>query len=150
MILETITILILNVFPPPKKQEGWSTWYGDGNFHGEITATGEEFNPHGRTCASRKIRLNKIVVVINEEGSLTFCRVNDRGPYGATLKNGEWVIMFYKHGMWHTHHKDGTKKAWLNKPGKYRGIMDLSLGTAKRLYSTKSRPPNGNIKILYW
>ena len=153
--------LLFSVFlafmPADRTQTGWHTWYGDGKFHGRITATGEKFNPHALTCASRSIKLHSLVVVQSlDTGNFTGCRVNDRGPYGAKLKNGEWAIMYKKRGVWYTKHKDeilktwSVIKSWLKKPGKYRGIMDLSLGTARSLYRTDGRPPNGKIKVYYW
>lgn len=104
--------------PLPVQQEGLASWYGggdgDGGLHGRITATGEVFNPAERTCASRTIPLNTVVLVEDvRTGTRTWCRVNDRGPYGA-MHEGEWVI-----------------KTRRSQPGVWRGIMDLSRGTAE-------------------
>lgn len=133
----------------PHKESGWATWYGDGNFHGSITATGETFDPMGQTCASRTIPLNTRVVIESQStGYSTWCRVNDRGPYGANI-DGRWVVMYKKKGLWHVKEKDGSEWTSQKKPGKYRGVMDLSLGTARELYQTKNRPPNGKINIYY-
>lgn len=144
-------MLFLMMVPADREQVGWSTWYGNGEFHGTITATGEPFRPLAFGCASRTLTLNTYVIVYSEKaGNFAVCRVNDRGPYGAKLPSGEWVIMYKKEGMWYTRHKDGHIQTWTTKPGKYRGIMDLSLGTARVLYRTFDRPPNGNIRIFYW
>ena len=149
--------LLLALLPQPRTQTGWHTWYGAGNFHGNITANGEVFDPHGQTCASRHIKLNSLVIVHSlETGNFTSCRVNDRGPYGAKLHNGEWAIMYKRKGVWHTKHKNPVSdawnivKTWLKRPGRWRGVMDLSLGTARALYGTDGRPPNGKVKIYYW
>lgn len=124
-----------NVEVPPVQQEGWATWYGNGDWHGSITATGEEFKPLEQTCASRSIPLNTMVLVEDvDSGRRVWCRVNDRGPYGARLPNGEWGV-----------------KLTRSEPGKWRGVMDLSLGTARVLSGVnEGRPPNHNIRIRYW
>lgn len=128
---------------PPVMQEGLASYYGSGKasekgMHGKITATGEIFDPKQLTCASRNIPLNTLVIVENtENGKKVICRVNDRGPYGAKLHDNTWAAMFFKKGHYFIRRK--TPEGWLpeekfkTKPGKYRGIMDLSLGTAKAL-----------------
>lgn len=105
---------------PPVQIEGIASWYGGGNgdngLHGKITATGEVFLPRKRTCASRSIPLNTVVLIEDPEtGRRAWCRVNDRGPYGA-MYEGQWVL-----------------KLTSDDPGEWRGIMDLSRGTAKSL-----------------
>lgn len=151
IMIDIAIMLILAIAPADASKAGWATWYGNGDFHGNITATGEIFRPLALGCASRTLPLNSYVIVYSERtGSFALCRVNDRGPYGALLPSGEWVIMYKKKGVWYTRHKDGVIKTWDKKPGEYRGIMDLSLGTARVLYRTFERPPNGNIRIFYW
>ena len=106
---------------PPVAQSGKASWYGSGinndnGMHGRYTATGEVFDPSLKTCASRSIPLNTIVFIeIKRTGRLGICRVNDRGPYGAITEDG-WVLKTHR-----------------DQPGKWRGVMDLSKGTAKQL-----------------
>lgn len=107
---------------PPVAQVGLASWYGsgdgtnDGGLHGAITATGERFDPSLQTCASRHIPLNTMVLVEDvKSGRRAWCRVNDRGPYGAMFEGG-WVLKIRR-----------------SDPGRWRGVMDLSRGTAKAL-----------------
>lgn len=119
---------------PPVQQSGWATWYGNGDWHGSITATGETFKPLDHTCASRTIPLNTVVLVERvSTGRMVWCRVNDRGPYGARQEDGSWAV-----------------KLTSSDPGRWRGIMDLSLGTSRALAETEGRPPNMDIRIRYW
>ena len=49
---------------------------------GHITASGERFDPHGLTAASKTLPLGSTVVVTNPEtGKSVKVRINDRGPY---------------------------------------------------------------------
>lgn len=103
-------------------QSGLSSWYGsmdgtnDGGLHGQITATGETFTGRERTCASRTIPLNTIILIeLKRNGNKAWCRVNDRGPYGA-MHNGEWVLKLSKRDK-----------------GKWRGVLDMSRGTAEAI-----------------
>lgn len=104
------------------RQEGISSWYGSGiandhGMHGQITATGEPFRPDKITCASRSIPLNTVVfVTLTRNGNTIACRVNDRGPYGALLDSGEWVLKLSR-----------------GDPGEWRGIMDMSRGAAEAI-----------------
>ena len=103
-------------------QSGLASWYGsmdgtnDNGLHGQITATGELFTGAGRTCASRTIPLNTIVLIeLKRNGSKIWCRVNDRGPYGAMHK-GKWVLKLSR-----------------GDPGKWRGVIDMSRGAAEAI-----------------
>lgn len=133
------TVVVPSVEVPPAVQTGLASWYGagdgtnDGGLHGAITATGEPFRPALQTCASRSIPLNTIVLVEDvETGRRVWCRVNDRGPYGALTHDGEWVL-----------------KLSSDDPGKWRGIMDLSRGTAKAL-GFDFRAGLNKIRVRYW
>lgn len=116
--LHTGGVEVPEIDPMPLQQRGMASWYGggsgDGGLHGKITATGEDFDPSKRTCASRSIPLNTVVLVEDvRTGTRTWCRVNDRGPYGA-IHEGEWIVKFKR-----------------RQPGKWRGVMDLARGTAE-------------------
>lgn len=66
---------------PGKVLEGRATWYGPG-FHGRRTASGERFNRHALTLASRGLPMNTVVRVTNlKNGRSAVGRVNDRGPF---------------------------------------------------------------------
>jgi peptidoglycan lytic transglycosylase len=69
-----------------------ATWYGPG-FHGRRTASGERFNRHAMTLASRHLPFGTRVRVTNPKtGKSAIARVNDRGPfrggYTADLSQG--------------------------------------------------------------
>ena len=70
--------------PPPTARAvlvGRATWYGPG-FHGRRTASGERFNRHAFTLASRGLPMQTLVRITNlRNGRSAMGRVNDRGPY---------------------------------------------------------------------
>jgi len=58
-----------------------ASWYGPG-FNGHSTSSGERFDAHGMTAASRVLPLGSYVRVTNlDNGQTAIVRVNDRGPY---------------------------------------------------------------------
>lgn len=62
-------------------ETGIASWYGP-NFHGKLTANGEEYDMHGLTAAHRTLPFNSIVKVKNmDNGKSVRVRINDRGPY---------------------------------------------------------------------
>jgi rare lipoprotein A len=61
-------------------QEGYASWYGK-RFHGRKTASGEAFNKHKYTAASRDFPIGTYLLVKNlENGKEVVVFVNDRGP----------------------------------------------------------------------
>ncbi len=61
--------------------EGMASWYG-GEFAGQKTANGAIFNPQAYTAAHKTIPLPSVVKITNNEnGKVTYARVNDRGPF---------------------------------------------------------------------
>lgn len=72
----------------PPHQVGLASYYGPG-FHGEETASGEEFDQRAMTAAHRKLPLGSVVRVTNlENGRSVVVRINDRGPYGKNFRKG--------------------------------------------------------------
>jgi len=144
---------------PPVQQEGLASFYGAGEkgMHGRVTATGEKFDPSGQTCASRSIPLNSTVIVEDvSTGRWTYCRVNDRGPYGAKLyqrAGGGWAAMFRRRGGYLVKRRD--KGQWQEgeffkrRPGRYRGVLDMSYGTAKALGVDLDAGLN-RVRVRYW
>jgi len=58
-----------------------ASWYGPG-FNGRSTSTGETFDSHRFTAASRALPLGSYARVTNlDNGQSVVVRVNDRGPY---------------------------------------------------------------------
>ena len=63
-----------------KVQEGYASWYG-GKFHGRKTSSGEVFNKHKFTAASRDYPLGTYLLVRNlSNGEDVVVVVTDRGP----------------------------------------------------------------------
>lgn len=144
---------------PPVRQQGLSSFYGAGEkgMHGTHTATGEKFIPSDHTCASRTLPLHSWVVLENPKtGKWVYCRINDRGPFGAHMSEeagGGWAAMIKRKGMYEVLRRiEGVwqpSEFYTKKPGKYRGIMDMSYGTAKALGVDLNRGLN-RIRIRYW
>jgi len=103
---------------PPTTQTGIASWYGNGAWHGEITANGERFDPHDFTCAHRTLPFGTMVLIENSSnGRRTWCRINDRGPYGRLdEETGEWGV-----------------EVSSSSEIKWRGILDMSIATAEAL-----------------
>lgn len=102
---------------PPVQQVGTASWYGNGVWHGETTANGEDFNPNEFTCAHRNLPFDTVVLVENlANGRRAWCRVNDRGPYNVHEVDGEWTV-----------------KTQLDDKDSWRGIIDLSVAMARKL-----------------
>ena len=60
---------------------GLVSWYGPG-FHGRRTASGERYNMHAMTCASRDLPFGTVLELTNlSNGEKAVVRVNDRGPF---------------------------------------------------------------------
>lgn len=58
---------------------GMASWYGEG----QMTASGERFNPRQLTAAHRTLPFGTRVRVTNQRnGKSVVVRINDRGPYG--------------------------------------------------------------------
>lgn len=70
-----------DVRPGAMIEEGVASWYGP-DFHGKLTANGEEYDMHGLTAAHRTLPFNTLVKVRNtSSGETVVVRINDRGPY---------------------------------------------------------------------
>lgn len=74
--------------PGPRVLIGLASYYGPG-FHGEETASGEEFDQGAMTAAHRTLPLGTLARVTNlENGRSVVVRINDRGPYGKNVRKG--------------------------------------------------------------
>lgn len=118
---------------PPVAQEGRASWYGDGQWHGAITASGEPFDPHHSfTCAHRTLPFDTVVLIENpSNGHRVWCRINDRGPYGALDDEGQWGVV--------VSHDPQVR---------YRGILDMSIATAQALETTDVGIKH--VALRYW
>jgi rare lipoprotein A (peptidoglycan hydrolase) len=116
---------------PPVRERGAASWYGDGNLHGRVTASGEPLDADRFTCAHRTLPLQTTVLLVNvaDPRRRVWCRINDRGPYGVTRDDGSWGVV-----------TEGT--------GHWKGILDVSVAAARALgiHGEGRRP----IEIRYW
>lgn len=104
-------------------QVGLISWYGGDFFEGRTTASGDVYRGDRMACASRTLAFGTIVVLVEQEtGAVSWCRVNDRGPYGALLEDGTWVRKFRR-----------------SQPGTWRAILDVTPATAWKLASRRRR-----------
>lgn len=68
---------------PEFTQEGVASWYGP-NFHGRMTASGEEYDQHEMTAAHKTLPMPSLVRVTRlDSGDSVVVRVNDRGPFSS-------------------------------------------------------------------
>jgi rare lipoprotein A len=66
---------------PAVEEEAAASWYGRG-FAGELTTSGERFDPARLTAASTTLPLGSIVKVENlRNGRVVRVRINDCGPF---------------------------------------------------------------------
>ena len=62
-------------------ETGIASWYGP-DFHGKLTANGEQFDQMAVTAAHKTLPMPSLVRVTNlENGRTLVVRINDRGPY---------------------------------------------------------------------
>lgn len=117
---------------PPVQEVGLASWYGDGAWHGDITANGEPFDPQAFTCAHRTLPFDTLVLVVNKANRRRiWCRVNDRGPYGARLPDGTWGVRLTE-----------------EESGQWRGIMDLTMAAADALGTREVGLQQ--VELRYW
>lgn len=119
---------------PPVAQEGRASWYGNGQWHGAITASGEPFDPYNSyTCAHRTLPFDTVILIENPtNGHRAWCRINDRGPYGAIDQDGQWNVVVTPQ----------------NQDVRYRGILDMSIATAQLLETTDVGIKH--VSLRYW
>jgi rare lipoprotein A len=83
-LLPSLLLLALTT-PAHADQLIRAAWYGD-ELRGHRTASGEMFDPGGRTAAHRSLPFGTCLMVGNPKtGRSVAVRVNDRGPFVAGL-----------------------------------------------------------------
>ena len=139
-LIEPLLRMMLLAFlgtPEISVEKGLATRFGDPGdpLDGDrLSCVRRPMLPGEHACAHRTLPCGTTLIVENPRtGAITTCAVLDRGPYGAILKNGKWVIKLRK--------KD---------PGSWRGVLDLSPSVARalkhngrepvRLYYARSNP----------
>lgn len=132
---------------------GIATHYGSWH-HGKTMANGEPFDMYAHTCAHRWIPLGtRIDIEVKKgkhKGKRSWCIVTDRGPYGAYLHDGTRVQRMHKMGgVWKVKHFNGVWEEFESKPGRYRGLIDMSLGTARDLQGIEEGKPD-NFVVRIW
>ncbi|OCR00176.1 hypothetical protein BCD67_21105 [Oscillatoriales cyanobacterium USR001] len=71
----------VTLLPKRERLIGWASWYGPG-FHGNLSASGEEYNQYELTAAHPNLPFGTRVLVTNlDNGRSVVVRINDRGPY---------------------------------------------------------------------
>ncbi len=99
---------------------GLATRFGDPGdpLDGEhMACTHEKMQPGELVCAHRSLPCGTVVVLLNPRtGLASSCKVLDRGPYGALLPSGDWVMKIRE-----------------SDPGQWRGMIDLGPTVANML-----------------
>lgn len=80
MIFRAQTVRELGYQPYVFSGQGQASYYNEG-FAGNLTASGEIYDPFDLTAAHRTLPFNTRIRVYNEEGDSVIVRINDRGPY---------------------------------------------------------------------
>jgi len=80
--LASFTLIVICIATPSfADQVVRATWYGN-ELRGHRTASGETFNPAGRTAAHKSLPFGTCLVIGNPTTKRTVAvRVNDRGPF---------------------------------------------------------------------
>jgi len=118
--------------PSVGSQTGLAAVYGlpgDRLAGGPLACTGQPLRQDELVCAHRTLPCGtQILVQSRRSGRLATCHVLDRGPYGARLASGRFVI-----------------KLRPEERGTWRGIVDLSPAVANMLGTNGNEP----VRMLY-
>lgn len=103
-------------------QIGRASWYGE-DFQGQQTASGEDYDMNGLTCAHRSLPLGSLVRVTNlRNHKSVVVRVNDRGP----LPQSRIVDLSYAAARFLGFSNRGTAPVRLDLVDKKRDLAQLS------------------------
>ena len=79
--IASVSLILTSLATPAFAQVVRATWYGN-ELRGHRTASGEVFNPSGRTAAHKSLPFGTCLVIGNPKtGRTVAVRVNDRGPF---------------------------------------------------------------------
>lgn len=116
-------MFLFGVFCPAfaaERHEGFVSWYGPG-FHSKLTASGEEYDMYGLTCAHRTWKFGTLAEVFNKNTKRKcVVRVNDRGPVAASLL----IDLSYGAAMAISSHELGKASVCLTVVGDSSGPFD--------------------------
>jgi rare lipoprotein A (peptidoglycan hydrolase) len=100
--------------------QGYATEFGSSQdmlTGGTMACTGKKMEPDDLVCAHRSLPCGTMVLVHSlRTKKVATCTVVDRGPFGATLPNGEIIL-----------------KVRASEEGTWRGLIDLSPAVARNL-----------------
>jgi len=115
-----ILLLALSATPDVGTELGRAAVFGyenDSLAGGPLACTGKDLRPGQLVCAHRTLPCGtQLVVQSLTTQRMATCRVLDRGPYGARLPGGRFVI-----------------KRTVEQRGAWRGVVDVSPAVAARL-----------------
>ncbi len=115
-----ILLLALSATPDVATEAGQAAVFGyegDELAGGPLACTGKQLRPGQMVCAHRTLPCGTRLLVQNLSSQrLATCRVLDRGPFGASLPGGRFVI-----------------KRTAAQRGTWRGVVDVSPAVAARL-----------------
>ncbi|HND11406.1 MAG TPA: septal ring lytic transglycosylase RlpA family protein [Pseudomonadota bacterium] len=128
-----ILLLALSATPDVATEAGQAAVFGyegDELAGGPLACTGKALRPGQLVCAHRTLPCGTRLVVQNMSTQrLATCLVLDRGPYGASLPGGRFVI-----------------KRNAAQRGTWRGVVDVSPSVAARLGMRRSV---ANVRLVY-
>jgi rare lipoprotein A (peptidoglycan hydrolase) len=128
-----ILLLTLSATPSVGTELGRAAVFGyehDALAGGPLACTGKDLRPGQLVCAHRTLPCGTQLLVQNlSTHRIATCRVLDRGPYGAQLPGGRFVI-----------------KRRLEQRGTWRGVVDLSPAVAARLGMHRSV---ARVRLIY-
>ena len=122
LLIEAARVLILTVLGATSmvSDRGVATRFGDPGdpLDGDhLSCTHVKMQPGQLACAHRTLPCGTVLVIENPRTRrVALCEVLDRGPFGALLPSGDWLIK---------RHRD--------EPGDWRGILDMSPAVANAL-----------------
>ncbi len=122
LLIEAARVLLLTLLGSTSMMHdrGLATRFGDpgdpldGN---HLSCTHEKMQVGQLACAHRTLPCGTVLMIENPRTRrVALCEVLDRGPFGALLPSGDWLI-----------------KRHSDEPGDWRGILDMSPAVANAL-----------------
>jgi hypothetical protein len=125
---------VLSTSPAPVQvQQGLVGVYGyagDRLAGGPLACTQKTLALHEAVCAHRTLPCGTTLLVQSlRTGRVASCKVLDRGPYGARLPSGRFVIKTSTHAK-----------------GQWRGVLDMSPAVAAKFGVSTSEP----VRLIYF
>lgn len=129
ILLATLRVLVLAVIgtSPLVSESGRAAVYGQAGDRlagGPLACTGQRLRPHDLVCAHRTLPCRTPMIIVSQRSQrVATCQVLDRGPYGARLPSGRFVL-----------------KTRSDQRGTWRAQVDLSPGVARMLGVSDTEP----------